>query len=242
MSRTIKTMLIGLILSICIIVLYMISYDWPEWFEGASIFFDFFERLAEAYVASFIFFCILIYIPYLNKKKYAENSFDIILCRILFNSRELLSFLKYHIGIEHKEIEKHDSKDITEDLKFNLELPSLGMAYIGSQMTIFQDIDKAIICNKIIDCIDSNIKRIEYNFEYYDDELVDIITRIKYCDIFESIRNSKNDIILKKMIDTRIKEIRTFNEWYIMLLNYMKTHGFPTSEVALQKKYKNNRK
>lgn len=60
--------LLGL-LSLIISISYIVSIDWPEWYNGLGNIFEFVYNLCLAYLGSLIFYIIQVYIPDVKRKK-----------------------------------------------------------------------------------------------------------------------------------------------------------------------------
>lgn len=56
------------IASLLIVLLYTISINWPEWYPGIGKWFDLLNNICLAYIGSFLFYVIQVYIPEQKKK------------------------------------------------------------------------------------------------------------------------------------------------------------------------------
>lgn len=64
-----KKLNIGALICLAIAILYIVSYNMPEWVPGLGKWFEFINTLGVSYLASFIFYIIQVYIPDIKNKE-----------------------------------------------------------------------------------------------------------------------------------------------------------------------------
>lgn len=101
---------------ICII--YLISYDSPEWYPGLGKAFDFIYNLCLAYLGSFIFYIVQVYIPNeQKKKKLLHNIYDYLLkiYTELYSANNNLELLKVCIDKDYGKFNQLPNKVISKE-------------------------------------------------------------------------------------------------------------------------------
>lgn len=238
MTKIMKRLKIGLAVSLGITILHFLSMNTPEWFIGGGRLFDFAKSTSEAYIASFIFYVIVVLLPYKRKKKIAEQDLDIILYRLSFNLSELFKLISRGGSTEiprDGDIIHTNSIIFNEIQDFSFSEKDISSLFIGSKLMILQDLSAELLFKMLIESINENASRITAFSEYIDDELSVIINCIILSDLIESINNAKTKNMLEKILKTRLDEIKTFYSFYGDLVNYMKVNKYPTSSNELAK-------
>lgn len=245
MIKNLRLLIVFAVVALLIVILYWLSEEWTEWFSGGEELFMVFEQLSIAYIASFIVFILIEYIPYKRKKKVSENGIDIILYRIHFDMHELLTYLLFNHGLrlEYKKPLIFDTEELSEELVFEVQDGrNISSLMVGSNFAILQEISPEIVCLLTVESIENNINRLQYYFEYLDEDLVNILIWIKSSDLIETIKVSKTKEIFTKFIRTRKEEIKTFYDAYKALVSYMHKKEYPITGTDIISRHKDKTK
>lgn len=240
--KTIKVLFFTFFLSIIIIISYMLSLDVQEWWRGAGLWFNLLERLAKGYFASFVLILIIQIKPYLNRRKIRKIYLNRYLFRIYFDLYQLFSLLLQGKGINILQNHNHPEIDFNLfDNKKEFEYPDKNMIsiYTGSHPMIFQDFLPEQAFKLIVESILNNINRVEGYIDYTFDgnkKFAYILSGIRDSDLFESIHISTNKLVLCKMLNAGIGEIKVLYNLYLDLIKYMGDKGYSFDQNPFSQK------
>jgi hypothetical protein len=210
---------------VMVIVLYGVTINQKELFPGGGYWFSIAANLSEAYVASYIFFCMVQYLPWKKNRKNIKDKIFYHLLRLKFDTKELVIYLlKFSDYNCPNNILDYDSNiELPEIINFDLTKKQILSLYVGSVCQYIDDpktgIEIAVIC------IRNFLSYLKDNSYYLDDELIRILTDIDESELIESLEFCiGSEALLKKVIDTRVYELNQFIHCYRNLSRYIEKH------------------
>ncbi len=119
-----KSLFWGVVFAIGISVSYELTNGFPEWFKGADIIYRYFSQLGFAFVCSFIFYIISVYIP-ATVKELKSFTINFVYCKeILATWDDIIKSIYLSMGenIDYITLDKIDPCQITEKINFSYVL------------------------------------------------------------------------------------------------------------------------
>jgi hypothetical protein len=220
-----------------VILLYGVTMNQKELFPGGGYLFAVAANLSEAYVASFIFFYIVQYLPWNKNHKSSKHKVMYLLLRLKFDIKNLIIYLLKLSDYNYTdEILDYDSTiEIPKNIHFDLTKRCSESLYIGSVCQYF--IEPKVGIEVAVICIENCLKNLKEYFIYQDDDLNNILTDICISEFMESFKNGiRSEALLKKVIDTRAYELNQFIRYYRNLSRYIeKNYADKDMEIINQK-------
>lgn len=170
--------------SILISVLYIISYNLPEWDPGLGKLFEYIYNLCLAYLGSFIFYIVQVYIIEIRKNKKINSCIATPVWRIIHNAPFITKNLIVKIIGDTKDINQlteNDYKFIAKSIKLYDEAPM-----------IFPDGSKANYLQYLFNFINIIEKLCEQVLKYtpfLETELISLIDNINNSTFHEAFNN-----------------------------------------------------
>lgn len=233
-------LIVGFIVALIIFVSYDLTMDWPEIIPNGDFYYNFLSQLSLAYMGSFIFYIIQVYIPAERSKKITNSILKIKLDYIMLRMIEpamciMNSVFKKNLDIEsmdkHKFAELYAEDVMNQGTKIifrdKLEITNKEYAIenIEEINDYINDIYGAININldiKIISILEK-IKESKYNKIFIRESKLEPGSHKN----FKKINGSTTTVIMQEeeydIGENRKKAIEEYYELYLELRNYKKT-------------------
>lgn len=169
-----KVLTVGVIISFTIFLSYELTMDWPEIIPYGDFIFNLASQLSLAYMGSFIFYIMQVYIPEVRNKKILNSNIKRKLFLILNRMETLIKYLSntYISKDDIAEITNEDCKVILENINILEEAPMVDS--FGNHVTLLRYIKEYVYSSEkfINELYDTMIL-------YLEPELIEILDNIK---------------------------------------------------------------
>ena len=238
MKRIMKKVRLCSFVVLMIMLAYWLTYDQKELFRGGAILFEIVYRLCEAFCASVVFFLIIKWLPYKRKLNIVEKNFPIIFCRLIYNISEFIQLI--HLGIYNDKllerldkITKPDMDVFDKKIADHLFLKKGCFSQvIGSKIVILVD-DQDNQHNGVYSNVETmhriiiqDLSELLMYSECFDDKLVIVLRGILYSDIFNVVSLAHDDKSFKRLLRTRVEDIRMMYSLYSDLYKELEDTGY----------------
>lgn len=210
-----KILFLGLILCLGIVISYEVTKNMQEWFQGADFIYYLFVQIAFAYIGSFVFFIIQVYIPETKTKSRIKSCIKRPVGRIIYNMECPIEHFKNQIFDENEKIDNMKEDDfiaICDSINPFEEAP---MIFLNGNKGTNRD----YIYEHILK-VEDNFNQISNYIAFIDSELIAIIDGIinsRYHERFKSYcriggKNENLDFMAKNMNDyyDKLRELKRY--------------------------------